>query len=73
MPPNEVAEAKRLHDGTEHDDRLFVDEGVVEGHADKYLMMTTPEPPVPRPALPSLPPVPPFPVLAAPFVVVEVV
>ena len=32
MPPREVAEAERLHDLTEEVDRLFVLEGVVEGH-----------------------------------------
>ena len=46
MPPHEVTQAQRLHDLAEEVDRLFVLEGVVEGHADKYLMITMPEPPL---------------------------
>jgi hypothetical protein len=33
MPPHEVGEAQRLHDLAEEVDRLFVLEGVVNGHA----------------------------------------
>jgi hypothetical protein len=32
MPPDEVAEAEGLHDLAEEEDRVFVLEGVVEGH-----------------------------------------
>jgi hypothetical protein len=32
VPPHEVAEAERLHDLAEEVDRLFVLEGVVNGH-----------------------------------------
>ena len=37
MPPHQIGEAQRLHDLADEVDRLFVLQGVVEGHVMPHL------------------------------------